>query len=143
MKVKKKKMKKKNFNFFIFIVICLRYISVDSPILHKYVSGYLTKWLLLKIIEAFSTQLTSKLIIKCMKNQSIRQRTDYLSSRIIILGDTHLHICDGEGLGNLLVCLLTMWYKNKKVENFLLHFLLFHFHFYQKSAVVEYSAQYI
>ena len=64
MKVKKKKMKKKIFNFFIFPVIWLRDISGNSPILphNKYVRQYPQKLLFLEIIEAFSTQLTSKLI---------------------------------------------------------------------------------
>ena len=81
MKVKKKKMKKKNFNLFIFPVIWLRDISVDSPILphHKYVSRYPQKWLFLEIIEAFSTQLTSKLIKNAWKIVNHIQNGSFVS----------------------------------------------------------------
>ena len=81
MKVKEKKMKKKNFNLFIFPVIWLRHISVYSPILphHKYVSRYLQKWLFLEIIEAFSTQLTSKLIKNAWKIVNHIQNGSFVS----------------------------------------------------------------
>ena len=89
-------------------------VKGDISRFHNPSPSQICKWISTKMIIfwdnwSFLHPIDSKLINICMKKQSIRCRTDHLSSRIIILRDTHLHICEGEGLGNL--CLLTLWYE--------------------------------
>ena len=76
-------------------------------------------------------------------SKKIRCRKLGCSSKIIILVGNHLHICNGQGLGNLPILLLTTYnLNNKEVEHFYLNFFrsLLHFfkiNFHQKCSALH------
>ena len=98
------------FQLLYFFMLWIRNISIDSPILphHKYASGCPPKWLFFKIADVPSIWLTAFSCDLSLVWTSIGWGQLQLSPRIIIFVNIHFHICDGEGLGNLLIYFLSM-----------------------------------